>query len=454
MQKILRIFLVFIFLTFIQGCTLFGGGGGEDFDDDDESYSEEEEEGDVQDDEAYETVEEDPESEGTLEEEAQEEEEEEEEEEVYYIDEEDEEDELYGEENVEIEDDEEDSGEDYQVSDEGGGDYDYSETSGEESTTNYDTATVEQSTAGEVATSSLSGGGQNIPLRKIRTSPYNRGGYLANAVYIARPGDNLSSISLKIFNSTQQEQQLSTLNPHLSGKDITVGDKIYYQSPNRPQDASNLLFYYQDIGANPEYHSIQAGEDIRKVSYNLLGHPKSWKEIWATNPDIVSKGSVETPLNLQYWPDGVSIPPATSPPPGQVEGGDYAQSPPMEENLATGEEVLPNEGTDFPPPDSSFDQEADMGASSPPPPTEENNFPPPSSDEPPSPTETNGMAGATGTKTDFFKNLSSRTDLLVAGALGIIGILGVVAVVRKRKKKEFDFTAGGFQMSNVNEDED
>ena len=415
-QKIVHTFLICVFLTFLQGCTLFGGVQDDDYDEDyDGEEYDEGEEFDEEDEEDYETVEEDPESD-VEDEEKDEEESEEDDEDVYYIDEEDEEDGLYGDEDIEVEEDEEES---FGDSDEE--DYDYSE--GDQ------TDTSGTGTAGEAITSMP---GLGIPLRKIRTTPYNRGGYLANAVYIARPDEDLTAISQKIFNSTEQTEQLRALNPHLSGREVTVGDKVYYQSPNRAQDASNLLFYYQDIGASPEYYTLQPGDDIRKVSYRLLGHPKSWKEIWATNPDIVSKGSVAGSISIQYWPDGVSA--GVPPSPSQEE---YAEqpAPPMEED-PVGSDLA---DSDFPPSEPPLGQEDDS--------TDD----PPLPGEPPIPDD---MEGAAEGKGDFFKNLTSRTELLVAGALALLGILGVVAVVRKRKKKEFDFTAGGFQMTNIDEDEE
>ena len=56
----------------------------------------------------------------------------------------------------------------------------------------------------------------------------------------------------------------------------------------------------------PEYHQVQAGQNIRKVASQLLGHANSWKEIWATNSDLDSKGIVDSSITVRYWPEGVS----------------------------------------------------------------------------------------------------------------------------------------------------
>ena len=63
-----------------------------------------------------------------------------------------------------------------------------------------------------------------IPLRKIISVPYKKSGYLVNAVYIARPGDTLESISQKIYGSNQVTV-LYAINSHLQSRSVKVGDK-------------------------------------------------------------------------------------------------------------------------------------------------------------------------------------------------------------------------------------
>ena len=138
-------------------------------------------------------------------------------------------------------------------------------------------------------------------LNKILPQAYKKSGTLINAVYIARPGDSLSSIAQKIYGSNE-EQSLKKINSHLGERQLVVGDKIYYNSPNRPQDSSRILYYFEDIGAQASNYELRPGDNIRSIAYKLLGHEKSWKEIWATNPDLVSKGEITTARNISYWP--------------------------------------------------------------------------------------------------------------------------------------------------------
>ena len=145
-----------------------------------------------------------------------------------------------------------------------------------------------------------------VPVKKIADTPYEKNGVLVNAVYIVRPGDDLAAISQKIYGA-DRTQDLVAVNTWASNRAVKVGDKIYYNSPNRPQDSGQLLTYYEDLGLAPEIYISRPGDNIRKVSMNLLGHERSWMEIWATNPDVESKGEIVEGLQLRYWP-GADVP--------------------------------------------------------------------------------------------------------------------------------------------------
>ena len=172
----------------------------------------------------------------------------------------------------------------------------------EDSEEDYDeseaTADLEASTTYETKQSSF------IPVKKIKTQTYYKQGLLVNAVYIARPGDNMRSISEKIY-SRDQKEQLYTINPHFKNRTLKPGDKIYYSSPNRKTDSQNLLFYYEDEGFAASYYTAKQGQNIRDISTSLLGNPNSWKEIWATNPNLKSKGLLEETIEVKYWPNNL-----------------------------------------------------------------------------------------------------------------------------------------------------
>ena len=190
-----------------------------------------------------------------------------------------------------------------------------------------------------------------ISVKKIKISPYRRGGFLVNAVYLARPGDTIESVSQKIYGQ-DRSGDLYSINPHFRSRPLKTGAKVYYSSPQRPNDSSQLLVYYEDIGLPPSYHSLERGQNIRTAARNLLGSPDSWKEIWATNPEIQSKGAAEKTVQLRYW-DGSGAPPPPPEPPQEM-----AQMP---------EETLPEE-----PPQHMPGSETAAAPIESPPPMEEN----------------------------------------------------------------------------------
>ncbi len=148
-----------------------------------------------------------------------------------------------------------------------------------------------------------------IPVKKIKTQAYFRNGRLINSVYIARPGDTVSSISMKIFNMDKSGQIVAD-NPWLSDG-IKVGEKLYYSSPNRPSDNTAILTYYDDVRIPAQNYYSRAGENIRSVSANLMGFNDAWKEVWAFNPAIQSKGAIPAGLSIRYW--GNSAAPVSAP---------------------------------------------------------------------------------------------------------------------------------------------
>ena len=70
----------------------------------------------------------------------------------------------------------------------------------------------------------------------------------------------------------------------------------------RPNDSDQLLLYYEDINVAPQVYISKEGDNIRKVSMELLGDEGSWKEVWATNLHVDSKGQIPGGLELKYWP--------------------------------------------------------------------------------------------------------------------------------------------------------
>ncbi len=139
-----------------------------------------------------------------------------------------------------------------------------------------------------------------IPVKKMKTVPFVKNGILANSVYFVRSGDSLSGIANKVYGSGSAVD-FTIVNPHLKPGALRVGQKVYYNSPRRPQDRARLITFYEDAGTPAQFYQASTGENIRTISRNLLGHSRSWMEVWATNQDIISKGNLDSDYSVRYW---------------------------------------------------------------------------------------------------------------------------------------------------------
>ncbi len=278
-----------------------------------------------------------------------------------------------------------------------------------------------------------------IPYKKIKSQPYQKKDFLVNAVYIARPGENIKAISNKIFGSNQVNQ-LYAVNPHLKARSVKVGDKIYYQSPRRPQSSNQILFYFEDNGIQPAYHQVQAGQNIRKVAKQLLGNTNSWKEIWATNPDLQSKWIVNKALTIRYWSkktSAPSLPPSTetkSTPPPPIEEPEVLPEEDETESEIEEPEIEEPE-VETPPPPSTVEEEDKV--------SEEKSPDPNLGSTSSSPGSPDGERP--GRLSSFLQ--SSQMNVIVGVALAFVALICMIVIIRKRNKKQnFDYTATNFEI--------
>lgn len=283
----------------------------------------------------------------------------------------------------------------------------------------------------------------SAPLQKIATEPWKVGKTWFNAVYFARPGDSLASISQMIYGA-DKTKEIKKGNPLFNSRDVRPGDKVYYNSPNRPSDSATLLTYYEDNGMAPEVYVAKPGDNIRKIAKNLLGYEGAWKEVWASN-SVDSKGALPEGTELRFWKGGavaaVGTPSPPAEPPMQPELAAAPAMPPPEIPAPPMNEPMPPPSQaqmDIPPPPPMQEPMADIppppppdmpaAEQMPPPPPVQAMNPPPSEGEP----IEEGMEGESG------------QDMTMA--LGVVGLaaagLAVLIVMRKkRKQKELDMQA-------------
>lgn len=285
-----------------------------------------------------------------------------------------------------------------------------------------------------------------LPLLKIKDAPFENGGTLLNRFYVAREGDTTKSVSEKIYGSNRSKD-LKKWNVLLANRPMKVGDKVYYNSPKDPADSSKMISWYEEQGVAPSTYTAQEGDDIRELSTKLLGNKNSWKELWATNMDVESKGSLPAGTELRYFPQdaGTQAVASNSTPPAEVPADipaptDTAQTQPMDQGLPPDDPTMnppmddmANTGTVAPP--------QDFGAPPPPPPPDMAAAPPPPPMEPmqapPPPKPTTRAAAA---DEEMAGDPDQTMMLGAAGLLLLGGVLAFSVIRRKRNSKRIDMT--------------
>lgn len=300
------------------------------------------------------------------------------------------------------------------------------------------------------------GGSGKVSVKKVESVPYRVDGTLLNAVYIARPGDNYKKISKMIYQDDSKAKELKKLNPGVTPK---VGDKIYYNSPVRPDDEANLKTYYEDAGMMPETYVAQEGDSFRKKSKELLGFDGAWKEVYATNA-VDTTGKLSAGTELKYWkaadaapaapktelaaappppaPDmsAPPPPPADMPPPPDMAGAPPAAAGGMEPPMPP------------PPPPDMAGAPPPMDAAPPPPPPMDAAPPPPPQVEappPPPPPVAKGPKGGPGAE---IGGPMDNDIMLALGAAGLVAILlaGVMVMRKRRQQREMAAAFGDTQV--------
>lgn len=289
----------------------------------------------------------------------------------------------------------------------------------------------------------------NLSLKKIASAPYREGKVLVNAVYLARQGDSVEDISQKLFASKNKVKELCRVNAYNCSRPVKVGDKFYYNSPQRPDDETAMKTFYEDAGIQPQIYTAKAGDNIRTVGAQLLGDSRSWMEIWATNP-VESKTDLEEGTQLRYWPASESAAPTQTL--AQTDESMVPPPPPPDDMAAppSGDSASAAMGTvDAPmPPSDQPSQDIAAAPPPPPPPAAEELPPPPPPDQsaaagmgsvdapppppPPPPTEVAADEG--------MEMGQDQTLMLTGGAILLLGAVALfVSIRKKRSRRQIDF---------------
>lgn len=307
----------------------------------------------------------------------------------------------------------------------------------------YDGEVLETESTEFTDTSSSSSGGV-VSLKKMISVPYMHAGKPVNGLYMAREGDTIESISQKIFGG-DRVAELCAINAYNCSRGVKVGDKYYYNSPQRPTDTENVKTFYEDAGIPAQNYVAQSGDNIRTLGKTLLGNERSWMELWSTNMDVESKGELSEGTSLRYWPSSaVSIPSLAQTPsepmppaPSVTEEMEIPSAPsdvPSAPDMAMGDVPPPptdamdmndSGGDDFNQAENLPAEPMNMGSVEPPPPPPP---PPPPVDMPPS-----DMAATEDMDPDQTMALGVGAILLLAG------VALFIAIRKKKSRRTVDF---------------
>jgi hypothetical protein len=310
-----------------------------------------------------------------------------------------------------------------------------------------------------VAASPVSSKPSGGAIKKVAsTVPYQaKDGGWVNTVYIARPKEKLVDISQKIFGADKTaDLKKIAENSYLKSRAVRPGDKIYYVSPNRPDDSSKTMLYFEDMGMVPETYVARKGESLRKVAKELLGYDNAWKELWTSN-SIESKTSLKDGETLRYWkatdafaaqapatlvdssqapiPTAQTAPPEPLPPP-PADANAAMPPPPMDATAPPVDATAPPVDATAPPTDVAAappppPPPADDASLAPPPPPVDDVAAAPVEDEARKPKvnldeEAANEEGAGGLDTETLASM---------GALGVLVALLAFVIIRKKKQK-------------------
>jgi len=285
------------------------------------------------------------------------------------------------------------------------------------------------------------------PISKIETAPFRRGGFLLNAVYIARPGDDFKRVAQKIYGNKSKAKDLRAMNPGVST--LRVGTKIYYNSPNRPEDQMSLKFYYEDIGMQPQVFVSQKEENLKTKAKELLGFSGAWKEIWSTNQSLDSQKLLPAGTEVYYWPD-LDVASATAPKLANTPESSVVPpiAPPAQEPLSQDNgQILAMNDVPPPPPVDAAPPVEEFTPPPPPPSIESVNPPAP---PPPPPVETANPPAPTQSPAPTFEppqvqaaqdeEVTDEQDemMMILGAIGILsaGAAALIVIRKRRQQKE------------------
>jgi nucleoid-associated protein YgaU len=124
---------------------------------------------------------------------------------------------------------------------------------------------------------------------EIANQPVQKDGYVLNGYVFVRNERNWKELSKLLYGREDRAELLAQWNANAV---VEPGAVVYYNSPFRPDDATQLKSFDADFGMTLTDVSVAAGDTLSSIAAKVYGSPDAWREIAAANTDSLSHPDV------------------------------------------------------------------------------------------------------------------------------------------------------------------
>ncbi|MEO5668023.1 MAG: LysM domain-containing protein, partial [Bdellovibrionota bacterium] len=140
--------------------------------------------------------------------------------------------------------------------------------------------------------------GSHFP--EISKRVVQKGGYALNGYVFVRNEQNWKDLSKLLYGRADRAALLAEWN---GNSEIKPGAVVYYNSPFRPDDSSELKSFDTDFGMTLTGVSVSAGDSLSSIAAKVYGSPDAWRELASLNADLLtSPDQIEIGQNLRLAP--------------------------------------------------------------------------------------------------------------------------------------------------------
>ena len=114
----------------------------------------------------------------------------------------------------------------------------------------------------------------------IASQPFDKNGHLLNAYVFVRGEKSWEELSSLLYGRSDRASLLAEWN---SAQSVEAGSVVYYSSPFRPDDTTNLKSFEEDFGLTYESVVVEPGDSLSAIAQKTYGDINAWREIASLN---------------------------------------------------------------------------------------------------------------------------------------------------------------------------